>query len=194
MKNAIPLEIQQHFVDVSTALATPTNGLSGGWYTVSKDGKQSFNTGLTWGATTETLSHFPQQYRALCVSYLEKARAACSELPELDPNIVLMNFYTPDNPGIYWHRDNSTADRFAVERGIPVVSFSLGCSCDFAWKMEPTDPENNVVLNSGDVLIFGGPMRSILHSVPKVYSGTMPKGLKMAPGRINLTFRQQCIN
>ena len=32
MKNVIPLEVQQHFADVTTALATPTNNLSGGWY------------------------------------------------------------------------------------------------------------------------------------------------------------------
>ena len=82
-------------------------------YTVKSNGDRIFNTGETWGATTEELKHFPQQYRTLCLSYLEKARAECDALPELNPNIVLMNNYTPDNAGIYWHRDNSTADRYA---------------------------------------------------------------------------------
>jgi alkylated DNA repair dioxygenase AlkB len=51
-----------------------------------------------------------------------------------------------------------------------------------------------VKLESGDVIVFGGPARMVFHAVPKIYPGTAPEQLLKAtglrPGRINLTFRQ----
>jgi alkylated DNA repair dioxygenase AlkB len=48
-----------------------------------------------------------------------------------------------------------------------------------------------VRLNSGDVLVFGGPARLMLHAVTKIHPRTAPRGLKMPQaGRLNLTFRQ----
>eukprot|EP01063_Lacrimia_lanifica_P014246 TRINITY_DN2087_c0_g1_i1.p1 TRINITY_DN2087_c0_g1~~TRINITY_DN2087_c0_g1_i1.p1 ORF type:complete len:365 (+),score=143.27 TRINITY_DN2087_c0_g1_i1:43-1095(+) len=191
-KNAIPLAVQQHFVDVSVAIGTPTNGLSGGWYSVGGNGTRRWNTGETWGQMSEALASFPKQYRGLCRTYLDLARAASpADLPDMDPNLVLLNFYEPTGPGIYWHRDNSAGERRAVELGLPVVSFSLGDSCVFAWKTDHDMPVQELVLDSGDVLVFGGPSRLIHHAVPKIYPNTAPKALEMPQGRLNLTFRQQ---
>ncbi|KAJ9511486.1 hypothetical protein QJQ45_029846, partial [Haematococcus lacustris] len=51
-----------------------------------------------------------------------------------------------------------------------------------------------VRLESGDVLVFGGPSRMVFHAVPNIYPGTAPPSLVQAtglrPGRLNLTFRQ----
>jgi alkylated DNA repair dioxygenase AlkB len=47
-----------------------------------------------------------------------------------------------------------------------------------------------VKLQSGDVMVFGGPARLIYHSLAKVYSNTGPRNLHLRPGRLNLTFRK----
>jgi alkylated DNA repair dioxygenase AlkB len=47
-----------------------------------------------------------------------------------------------------------------------------------------------VRLESGDILIFGGPARMLFHSVQKIFPNHRPKGLVLAPGRLNLTFRE----
>ena len=50
--------------------------------------------------------------------------------------------------------------------------------------------QQTVRLDSGDVLVFGGPARMLFHGVTKIHSHNRPKGLVMAPGRLNLTFRE----
>ena len=53
---------------------------------------------------------------------------------------------------------------------------------------------DKVVLESGDVLIFGGKSRHIFHGVTSVIPDSAPKTLieetRLRPGRLNLTFRQ----
>ena len=46
-------------------------------------------------------------------------------------------------------------------------------------------------LESGDVLLFGGPSRMIVHSVLRVIPKTMPLALRgcMRNGRLNVTYR-----
>jgi len=97
------------------------------------------------------------------------------------------------------HQDKDESKESLWE-GLPVVSFSIGDSCDFSYAPVPkrhVDPEiaefpgeKTVRLDSGDMLIFGGPSRMVFHAVRRVHSHTRPKGLIMRPGRLNLTFRQ----
>ena len=70
-----------------------------------------------------------------------------------------------------------------------MVSFSLGDTCDFRWKNYTQEDDQILKLESGDVLLFGGPSRAIMHSVTKVYPNTTPKLLRMRAGRLNLTYR-----
>ena len=65
----------------------------------------------------------------------------------------------------------------------PVVSISLGNSCDFLYR----DFDNNnddgmgskkLQLNSGDILLFGGPSRHIQHSVSSIHMNTCPQQLQ----------------
>ena len=48
----------------------------------------------------------------------------------------------------------------------------------------------SVRLDSGDVLVFGGPARLLFHAVTRIHARRRPKGLHLIPGRINLTFRE----
>ena len=48
----------------------------------------------------------------------------------------------------------------------------------------------HVVFDSGDVLVFGGPARMVYHGVSKILPNRRPRGLVLAPGRLNLTFRE----
>ena len=83
----------------------------------------------------------------------------------------------------------------SLRRKLPVVSFSIGDSAKFLFS-DKRDPDNadKEVLESGDVLIFGGESRLIFHGVASILSDTAPKllmdGTNMLPGRLNLTFRE----
>lgn len=82
-----------------------------------------------------------------------------------------------------------------LRAGIPVVSFSIGDAADFVYGRNRDEEQCKVVrLESGDVLVFGGPSRMIYHAVRAVHLGSAPKELlqlvNLRPGRLNLTFRQ----
>ena len=59
-----------------------------------------------------------------------------------------------------------------------MVSVSLGNSCDFLFRQDSKAAPRRVVLRSGDVLLFGGPSRHILHSVSVVHQDTCPTELQ----------------
>lgn len=94
--------------------------------------------------------------------------------------------------GTYQDKDESAA---SLKRGSPVVSFSVGDSGIFAYGKE-RDPQKaeKISLESGDVLIFGGPSRMIFHGVESIIPKSAPKELidktNIKQGRLNLTFRE----
>ena len=98
------------------------------------------------------------------------------------------------------------------QRGDPIVSISVGDSADFAYgpvrfnfdenghpvlnsteeSTASTQAENapaTVRLESGDLLVFGGPSRMIHHGVSRIVPHTSPEWLHMVGGRVNFTFR-----
>eukprot|EP00668_Euglena_longa_P012484 GGOE01014937.1.p1 GENE.GGOE01014937.1~~GGOE01014937.1.p1 ORF type:complete len:370 (+),score=92.18 GGOE01014937.1:29-1111(+) len=196
IKNALSLQLQQQFADVSFALGTPLEGLpvGAGWFRRDEAGALYLNSGASgaeFGAFLDAVTSFPPQYRSLCRHFIAIACRLCDEMPPMEPSICLVNYY-PKAKGIYWHRDNSSNEKAMAAKGSPVISVSIGDACDFAYKDEMEEPDRCVVLGSGDVLVFGGPSRLLLHAVPKIYPNSAPKGLKMPQkGRLNLTFRQQ---
>ncbi|KAG1338989.1 alpha-ketoglutarate-dependent dioxygenase abh1 [Cocos nucifera] len=115
------------------------------------------------------------------------------EVPNMSPDICIVNFYNNSGKlGLHQDRDES---KKSLHRGLPVVSFSLGDSAEFLYGVErDADNAEKVVLESGDVLMFGGNSRLIYHGVSCIHPNTAPKGLiketKLRPGRLNLTFRQ----
>lgn len=83
----------------------------------------------------------------------------------------------------------------SLEKGLPVVSFSIGDAAEFLYGDEKdVDKAENIVLESGDVLIFGGKSRRVFHGVTAIKPNTAPKALleatNLRPGRLNLTFRE----
>ena len=83
----------------------------------------------------------------------------------------------------------------SLNKGLPVVSFSVGNTAEFLYGDErDVDKATKVLLESGDVLIFGGKSRHIFHGVEAILPNTTPHALleetNFRPGRLNLTFRQ----
>lgn len=114
-------------------------------------------------------------------------------LPAMSPDICIVNFYTTTGRlGLHQDRDESSE---SLDKGLPVVSFSVGDSAEFLYgDQRDVNKADKVVLESGDVLIFGGKSRHIFHGVTSVIPDSAPKTLieetRLRPGRLNLTFRQ----
>lgn len=109
----------------------------------------------------------------------------------------LLTFWYPKKQGIGWHTDSDKGGNDG-DPGAPVYSLTIGNSCIFEYYLvgggnvevnEGEKPKKySVELRSGDLIVFGGPQRMMMHQVKKVITGTF----KEKPGfnaRINLTFR-----
>ena len=100
-------------------------------------------------------------------------------------DVALVNYYPPGS-SMGLHVD-------AMEESpAPVVSLSIGDEALF--RMGGTEgrskPWDDVLLMSGDLLVFGGPARRAYHGVPRIRPGTPPAGCGVAEGRLNITIRQ----
>nr|GFA53101.1 oxoglutarate/iron-dependent dioxygenase [Tanacetum cinerariifolium] len=110
----------------------------------------------------------PDKFISLVETALEDSKTFINsedELPWMSLNISIVNFYTAtDRLGIHQDRDDS-------------------------W-----GSINKVVLESGDILIFGGKSRNVYHGVKAIILNSAPEALlkesMLRPGRLNLTFRQ----
>ncbi|WP_374927875.1 alpha-ketoglutarate-dependent dioxygenase AlkB [Kytococcus sedentarius] len=106
------------------------------------------------------------------------------------PDAALVNHYLPDT-SMGMHRD---ADELTEA---PVVSLSVGEACTFRFGNTETRtrPWTDIRLESGDLVVFGGPARRAFHGVPRIHPGTAPDAVAAAqveaglPGRLNLTLR-----
>ncbi|KAG8380195.1 hypothetical protein BUALT_Bualt07G0168200 [Buddleja alternifolia] len=111
----------------------------------------------------------------------------------MSPNICIINFYSKTGKfGLHQDKDESPE---SLRKGLPVVSFSIGDSAEFLYgDHRDIEKADKVVLESGDVLIFGGKARNIFHGVDSIVPDTAPKALLeetyVKPGRLNLTFRE----
>lgn len=116
-----------------------------------------------------------------------------SILPWMSPDICLVNFYSSSGRlGLHQDRDESAQ---SLDKGLPVVSFSIGDTAEFLYgDQRDVERANKVLLESGDVLIFGGKSRHVFHGVASIQPNTASKTLlektNIRPGRLNLTFRQ----
>ncbi|XP_023642803.1 uncharacterized protein LOC17893270 isoform X2 [Capsella rubella] len=114
-------------------------------------------------------------------------------IPFMSPDICIVNFYTSTGR-LGLHRDKDESER-SIQKGLPVVSFSIGDSAEFLYGDQwDEDAAETLVLESGDVLLFGGKSRNVLHGVRSITKNTAPNVLvqetSLRPGRLNLTFRQ----
>ena len=122
-------------------------------------------------------------------AWVELASAAAREAGfAFRPDVCLINFYAADGRmGLHQDKDESAA---SLEAGLPVVSVSLGDTARFLFGgLRRRDPVEALLLESGDVFVFGGPSRLRYHGVTRILAGTAPAPLVL-DGRFNLTFRQ----
>lgn len=164
----------------------------------------------------DELAEFPPAMRALQAGIRSRIRDAqfCGDAPA---SVAIVNYYGGASSGMGWHVDADTdPPHVAPEEahGSAVVSLSIGDACDFCYrparatvtspcrrgpdgkgsgkgsKAQPMQQEHRLRLESGDVLVFGGPSRDIEHCVDGLHgAGSRPPFLRMLPGRLNITFR-----
>ena len=104
----------------------------------------------------------------------------CYQAP---PEACLVNFYGAGaRMGLHRDRDETATDA-------PVLSVSLGDSGYFRFGAANLNGDSKrLKLNSGDVLMFGGPARLMYHGIDRIF----PSSSSLVPGggRINLTLRR----
>ena len=104
------------------------------------------------------------------------------------PDLCIVNWYgAASRMGLHQDKDESPE---SLAAGAPVVSLSIGDSARFLFGgLKRKDPVEKILLESGDVFVFGGPARLRYHGVTRILPGTGPADLGFE-GRLNLTFRQ----
>ena len=99
-----------------------------------------------------------------------------------DPDACLINRYVA-GAKLGLHQDRDEKDAWA-----PIVSVSLGLPAVFLWGgKHRSDPVRRLHLESGDVVVWGGPARFVYHGVAPLKDGLHPLTGAI---RINLTFRK----
>jgi alkylated DNA repair protein (DNA oxidative demethylase) len=127
-------------------------------------------------ATGRPWPPMPAMFRALAVR-----AAAASGFDGFAPDACLINRYEPETK-LSLHRDEDERDLTA-----PVVSVSLGLPATFLWGgLSRKDRASRIRLESGDVVVWGGPARLVYHGVAPLAEGEHPL---TGHSRINLTFR-----
>jgi alkylated DNA repair protein (DNA oxidative demethylase) len=195
LKNWLSLDVQRALVRECHAIM---DGPAGGYVpTVRGGGKMRVRMtclGRHWNPRTYTYVDTREDYDGAPVApvpdaWVDLASAAAREAGlECRPDICLINFYGADGRmGLHQDKDESRA---SIEAGKPVVSISLGDTARFLFGgLRRRDPVDTMMLESGDVFVFGGSARLRYHGVTRIISGTAPGDLGIE-GRFNLTFRE----
>jgi len=119
----------------------------------------------------------PPSFRRLAAAAAEAAGFAGFE-----PDACLINRYKPGTR-LSLHRDENERDLTA-----PIVSVSLGLPAIFLFGgYSRGDRPRRIELESGDVVVWGGPDRLVYHGVAPLAEGDDPL---TGHCRINLTFRK----
>jgi len=119
----------------------------------------------------------PPIYRDLATRAADAAGYAGFE-----PDACLVNRYEPGTR-LSLHQDRNERDFTA-----PIVSVSLGLPAVFLFGgARRQDRASRVRLESGDVVVWGGPTRLTFHGVAPLADGEHPRLGRL---RINLTFRK----
>jgi alkylated DNA repair protein (DNA oxidative demethylase) len=125
-----------------------------------------------------------EPWPAMPARFLDLAARAAAEggFPNYDPDACLINRYTAGSK-LGMHQDRDEKDAWS-----PIVSVSLGLPATFIWGGKKRgDPVRRMRLESGDVVVWGGPARFIYHGVAPLKDGQHPL---TGAARINLTFRK----
>lgn len=195
LRGRLSLDQQRRLVDRCRAFI---DGPVGGYTpTVRGGGKMRVRMtclGRHWNAMTymyeaTRADHDRQLVEALPEEWVTLARELAADAGfAMQPDICLINHYAADGRmGLHQDKDEGRA---SIDAGVPVVSISLGDTARFQFGgLRRRDPIHTLLLESGDVFVFGGPARLCYHGVTRIVPGSAPAGLELS-GRFNLTFRQ----
>jgi alkylated DNA repair protein (DNA oxidative demethylase) len=127
-------------------------------------------TGVPWPPMPDAFRH------------LAASAAVAAGYPGFEPDACLINLYEPGTR-LSLHRDENELDLTA-----PIVSVSLGLPAVFLFGGNSrSDRPRRILLESGDVVVWGGPDRLVYHGVAPLPDGDDPL---FGNRRINLTFRK----
>jgi|SRR5579871_707592 len=128
------------------------------------------DTGASWPAMPEAFRNLAEQ------------AAAEAGFPQYNPDACLINRYAA-GAKLSLHQDRDENDAWS-----PIVSVSLGLPAVFLWGgKRRSDAVRRLLLESGDVVVWGGPARFVYHGVAPLKDGQHPL---TGAVRINLTFRK----
>ena len=113
---------------------------------------------------------------------LATGAAAAAGFPGFRSDVCLINRYEP-GAKLSLHQDKDERDFSA-----PIVSVSLGLPAVFLFGgLQRSERPRRIRLQSGDVVVWGGPARLVYHGVSPLGDGEHPLTGRC---RINLTFRK----
>jgi alkylated DNA repair protein (DNA oxidative demethylase) len=121
---------------------------------------------------------------AMPEAFVDIAARAAAEVgfESYSPDACLINRYVA-GAKLSLHQDRDEDDRWA-----PIVSVSLGLPAVFLWGgKRRSDPTRRLHLESGDIVVWGGPARFTYHGVAPLRDG---QHALTGASRINLTFRK----
>jgi alkylated DNA repair protein (DNA oxidative demethylase) len=127
----------------------------------------------------------PELITALCDRALKAVEGVTDVRPTGVYDQCMVNYYRENaRLGLHDEKDSKGA----------VVSFSVGDSAEFVFKRSWSKKSklHRVVLRSGDLFVFGGDARSIVHGIERIFPLTTPHYLTLQqPGRINFNVREK---
>lgn len=127
--------------------------------------------------TGDRWPQMPEVFSALCHD-----AAVAAGYPHFRPDACLVNRYAP-GAKLSLHQDKDEPDLRA-----PIVSVSLGLPAIFQFGgLRRSDPLKRLMLEHGDVVVWGGESRLFYHGIQPLKPGTHPL---TGEYRYNLTFRQ----
>lgn len=188
-RGLLPPEVQQWLADLFFAVGDSGDREGFGCFSRAPGGRFVLNYGHRAQYVDEVVEFpglFQELHRALRATV--SSAEICGDAPA---SVAVVNFYGARSSGMGWHIDaDSDPPHVSAEeaQGSAVVSLSIGDACNFCYRGS-AGPGGEVRLESGDVLVFGGPSRSVEHRVAGIHHGCRPKELQMPRGRINITFR-----
>jgi len=163
LRSWLPLDDQLRLVAMCHALM---DGPGGGYVpTVRGGGRMRVRMmclGRHWNPLTYTYQstrddHDGSPVGPVPAAWIDMASAAASAAGfTFRPDVCLINFYGPDGRmGLHQDKDEGAS---SLDAGLPVVSLSLGDTARFLFGgVRRRDPVESILLESGDVYVFGGP-------------------------------------
>lgn len=144
-----------------------------GWVT----DRRGYRYAETDPLTEKSWPPLPERFLALAAR-----AAAVAGYQGFTPDSCLINRYEPGTK-LSLHRDEDERDLTA-----PVVSVSLGLPATFLWGgLSRNERTRRIRLESGDVVVWGGPARLVYHGVAALAEA---EDALTGRRRFNLTFRK----